>query len=300
MNINLEWYKVFYYVVVEGSISKAAEALYISQPAISQAIHNLEEKLKGKLFIRTKKGIVLTEEGAILFRYLKTGIEAFQNGEKAFLNYRNLDSGSIRIGASTTISKYIGMPFIEKFHKKYPNVEIKITNHLTQELVALLRKGSLDLLIVNLPMKQEKDLKIIPIKEVQDIFVGNREFYEKTKGKLRLKELEKYPLVTQKKPSNTREFLDQYLKKNRVSVKIENEIVSYSLVMDFVKSGFGIGYATKEFIEEELKLKQLYEIEVIPKVPKRWVGIVTLKNSIPNYSALKLIEIMTDHINYSD
>lgn len=300
MNINLEWYKVFYYVVVEGSISKAAEALYISQPAISQVIHNLEEKLKGKLFIRTKKGIVLTEEGAILFRYLKTGIEAFQNGEKAFLNYRNLDSGSIHIGASTTISKYIGMPFIEKFHKKYPNVEIKITNHLTQELVALLRKGSLDLLIVNLPMKQEKDLKIIPIKEVQDIFVGNREFYEKTKGKLRLKELEKYPLVTQKKPSNTREFLDQYLKKNRVSVKIENEIVSYSLVMDFVKSGFGIGYATKEFIEEELKLKQLYEIEVIPKVPKRWVGIVTLKNSIPNYSALKLIEIMTDHINYSD
>ena len=300
MNINLEWYKVFYYVVVEGSISKAAEALYISQPAISQVIHNLEEKLKGKLFIRTKKGIVLTEEGAILFRYLKTGIEAFQNGEKAFLNYRNLDSGSIRIGASTTISKYIGMPFIEKFHKKYPNVEIKITNHLTQELVALLRKGSLDLLIVNLPMKQEKDLKIIPIKEVQDIFVGNREFYEKTKGKLRLKELEKYPLVTQKKPSNTREFLGQYLKKNRVSVKIENEIVSYSLVMDFVKSGFGIGYATKEFIEEELKLKQLYEIEVIPKVPKRWVGIVTLKNSIPNYSALKLIEIMTDHINYSD
>ena len=300
MNINLEWYKVFYYVVVEGSISKAAEALYISQPAISQVIHNLEEKLKGKLFIRTKKGIVLTEEGAILFRYLKTGIEAFQNGEKAFLNYRNLDSGSIRIGASTTISKYIGMPFIEKFHKKYPNVEIKITNHLTQELVALLRKGSLDLLIVNLPMKQEKDLKIIPIKEVQDIFVGNREFYEKTKGKLRLKELEKYPLVTQKKPSNTREILDQYLKKNRVSVKIENEIVSYSLVMDFVKSGFGIGYATKEFIEEELKLKQLYEIEVIPKVPKRWVGIVTLKNSIPNYSALKLIEIMTDHINYSD
>ena len=113
MNINLEWYKVFYYVVVEGSISKAAEALYISQPAISQVIHNLEEKLKGKLFIRTKKGIVLTEEGAILFRYLKTGIEAFQNGEKAFLNYRNLDSGSIRIGASTTISKYIGMPFIE-------------------------------------------------------------------------------------------------------------------------------------------------------------------------------------------
>ncbi len=292
MNINYELYKVFYEVVINGSISKASESMYISQPAVSQAIKNLEEKLGGKLLIRTKKGIVLTEEGKVLFDYVKKGIESFQNGENAFLNYLNLDSGSIRIGASTTITRNIVMPYLEKFHKKYPKVDIKITNELTTNLITALRNGDLDLLVVNLPMKESKDLKIIPICEIHDIFIGNENYYNKTKGNIRIEELFNYPLITQKEPSNTRTFLNEYLKSNNISTNIPNEIVSYSLIIDFVKAGFGIGYATKEFIEDDLKEKRLYEIKVIPKVPKREVGIVTLSKTIPNYSSKKLIELM--------
>ena len=292
MNINYELYKMFYMVVKKESISKAAEAMYISQPAISQAMSNLEEKLGGKLFIRTKKGIVLTEEGKILFRFIEDGVKAFSNGENAFLNYMNLDSGSIRIGASTTVTKNVVMPYIESFHKKYPKVDIKITNHLTSQLITALRNGDLDLLVLNLPMKECKDLKIIPLCKVQDIFVGNEEYFKNTNGKLAVSELQNYPLVTQQEPSNTRSFLNQYLISNHVPTHIENEIVSYGLVMDFVKAGFGIGYATKEFILEELENKKLFEIEVTPKVPQRDIGIVVLDKSVPNYSANKLIEIM--------
>lgn len=293
MNINYELYKVFYEVVINGSISKASESMYISQPAVTQSIKNLEEKLGGKLLIRTKKGIVLTEEGKVLFDYIKKGVENFKNGENAFLNYLNLDSGSIRIGASTTITRNIVMPYLEKFHIKYPKVDIKITNDLTSNLVTALRNGDLGLLVVNLPMEENKDLKVIPICEVQDIFVGNLDYYNKTKGQLKIEDLFNYPLITQKEPSNTRKFLNKYLKSNSISTNIPNEIVSYSLIMDFVKAGFGIGYATKEFIEEDLKEKKLYEIKVTPKVPKREVGIVTLSKTIPNYSAKKLIELMS-------
>ena len=88
MNIDYELYKVFYEVVLNGSISKASESMYISQPAVTQSIKNLEEKLGGKLLIRTKKGIVLTEEGKVLFDYIKKGVENFKNGENAFLNYQ--------------------------------------------------------------------------------------------------------------------------------------------------------------------------------------------------------------------
>ena len=292
MNINYELYKIFYHVVIHGSISKAANALFISQPAVSQAIKNLENALGGKLFIRTRHGILLTEEGNIFFNYIKTGIEAFQNGENSFLNYMNLDSGSIRIGASTTITKNIVMPYIEKFHNLHPNVDIKITNQLTLELITMLRKGDLDLLVVNLPMQKQKDVKIIPLCKVHDIFVGNINYYKKTKGKIIASDLVKFPLVTQKEPSNTRQFLNHYLEENQVSIKISNEIVSSSLVMDFVKAGFGIGYATKEFILDDLKEKKLYEIKVTPGIPARKVGIVLLDKSIPNYSALKLVEIM--------
>ena len=292
MNINYELYKVFYEVVINGSISKASESMYISQPAVTQSIKNLEEKIGGKLLIRTKKGIVLTEEGKVLFDYVKKGVESFRNGENAFLNYLNLDSGSIRLGASTTITRNIVMPYLEKFHKKYPKVDIKITNDLTSNLVKSLRNGDLDLLVANLPIEENKYLKVTPICEVHDIFIGNKEYYNKTEGNIRIEELFNYPLITQKEPSNTRRFLNKYLKSNNVSTNIPNEIVSYSLIIDFVKAGFGIGFATKEFIEDDLKEKRLYEINVTPKVPKREVGIVTLSKSIPNYSAKKLIELM--------
>lgn len=293
MNINYELYKIFYHVVKYESISKAAEAMYISQPAISQAMANLEAKLGGKLFTRTKKGIILTEEGRILYDFIAAGVKNFTDGENAFLNYMNLDSGSIRIGASTTIMKHIVMPYIKEFHKIHPKVDIKVSNNLTIDLVKELRNGSLDLLVVNLPMKEHKDLKIIPICKVQDIFIGNQEYYKKTNGKLKISKLNNYPLVAQQGPSNTRTFLNDFLSKNNLSVEIQNEIVSYNLVMDFVKAGFGIGYATKEFIKKDLVSKELYEIEVTPKVPKRDVGIVILSKNIPNFSAQKLIEIMT-------
>ena len=295
MNVNYELYKIFYEVVINGSISKAATSMYISQPAVSQAIKNLEEKLGGKLLIRTKKGIVLTEEGKVLFDHVKKGVESFQNGENAFLNYLNLDSGSIKIGASTTITRNIVMPYLEEFHQIYPKVDIKITNDLTSNLITSLRNGDLDLLIVNLPMEEHNDLKFIPICKVQDIFVGNLDYYNKTKGHLKVDELLNYPLVTQKEPSNTRKFLNTYLKNNNITTNIPNEIVSYSLVIDFVKAGFGIGYATKEFIKDDLKEKRLFEIEVTPKIPKREVGIVTLNKTIPNYSAKKLIDLMIEN-----
>ena len=297
MNINYELYKIFYYVVKNGSISKASEVMCVSQPAVSQSISNLESSLGGKLFIRTKKGIVLTDEGKVLFEYIENGVNSFSNGENAFLNFKNLDSGSIRIGASTTVTRNVLMSYMKEFHKTYPKVDIKITNHLTSELVRQLRNGDLDLLIVNLPMSDNKDLKIIPICEVQDIFVGNLDYYKLTKGKINLNELKNYPLVFQKSPSNTREFLNKYLEVNKVTIKPQNEIVSYNLVMDFVRSGFGIGYATKEFILDDLKNKNLYEIEVTPKVPKRNIGIIIMNKTIPNYSTKKLIELMTKKDN---
>lgn len=144
-----------------------------------------------------------------------------------------------------------------------------------------------------MPMSENKDLKIIPIKDVQDIFVGNKRYYEETKGKINLENLKNYPLIFQKLPSNTRCYLDNYLKSNKRNLKPQLEVVSYNLIMDLVKAGFGIGYATKEFIIDELNNNSLYEIKVIPKIPKRYIGLVTMNKKTPNYSVNKLIKMMT-------
>lgn len=292
MNINLELYKIFYIVAKNGSISAAADILYISQPAITLQIKKLENLLGVSLFTRTKHGVVLTDEGSLLFEYVKNGIDNIINGENALSNLKNLDSGTIRIGASTTVCRHVVMPYLAKFHEKYPKIEIQIVNNLTTNLIKELRNGNLDILVLNLPMDENKDLKITKICEIQDIFVGNKKYYDLTNGKLKLSDLNNYPLIFQKLPSNTRSYLNNYLKYNNINLRPQLEVVSYNLIMDLVSAGFGIGYATKEFIKPELKNKSLYEIEVIPKVPKRFIGIATIEKKAPNYSIQKLMEMM--------
>lgn len=293
MNISLDLYRLFYVVAKEGSISRAANILFISQPAITLQIKKLESELGVSLFTRTKHGVVLTEEGSILFEYIKSAIDNIINGENALSNLRNLDSGIIRIGASTTVSKHIVIPYLEKFHEMYPKIEIQIVNSLTTNLLKELRNGNLDILFLNLPMDENKDLKIIPITNVHDIFVGNKKYFDLTKGKITLKELSNYPLLFQKMPSNTRAYLNNYLKSNNTDLKPQLEVVSYNLIMDLVSAGFGIGYATKEFIKSELEKKELYEIKVEPSIPKRYIGIATIDKKTPNYSVKKLIEMIT-------
>lgn len=153
-----------------GSISKAANFLYISQPAITKSIKKLEQELGITLFYRTPKGVTLTDGGKIFFEYIKNGVESFMNGEHKLTALNNLETGSLRIGASTTVTKYYLLPYIEKFHKSYPKINISITNHLTNTMISLLKKGSLDFLIVNLPMKLDNSLNVIPCAELHDCF----------------------------------------------------------------------------------------------------------------------------------
>lgn len=293
MNVSLDLYRLFYVVAKEGSISRTANILFISQPAITLQIKKLENELGVSLFTRTKHGVVLTEEGSILFEYIKIAMDNIINGENALSNLKNLDSGIIRIGASTTVSKHVVMPYLSKFHEMYPKIEIQIVNSLTSNLLKELRNGNLDILFLNLPMDENKDLKIIPITDVHDIFVGNKKYFDLTKGKISLKELNNYPLLFQKMPSNTRAYLNNYLKSNNIDLKPQLEVVSYNLIMDLVSAGFGIGYATKEFIKSELETNELFEIKVEPNIPKRFIGIVTIDKKTPNYSVKKLVEMIT-------
>lgn len=292
MNINLDLYKLFYVVAQCGSISKAAEQLFISQPAITFQIKKLESQLEATLFTRTKHGMILTDEGQIIYDYVKKALDNIANGENVLSNLKNLESGTLRIGASTTVCRHVVMKYLEIFHEKYPKIDIQIVNTLTPTLIKELRNGNLDILFLNMPMSENKDFKITKIKDVQDIFVGNKKYYELTKGKISLNELENYPLIFQRYPSNTRSFLNNYLNNNKININPKLEVVSYNLIMDLVKAGFGIGYATKEFIEDELNNKTLYEIKIEPNIPKRYIGIATLDNKITNYSVNKLIEII--------
>ena len=144
MNIDFELYRIFYVVANHCNITKASEELSISQPAISKSIKNLEEQLGGQLFVRTKRGVVLTEEGKEFYNYIKQAIEYINNAENKFTDLINLETGCIKIGISTTLTKEFLLPYLEEFHSLYPKIDIQIITNLTSDLMPKLRNGLID------------------------------------------------------------------------------------------------------------------------------------------------------------
>lgn len=295
MNIDFELYRIFYTVANHKNITKASKELNISQPAISKSIKNLEEQLGGQLFVRTKRGVILTEEGREFYNYIKQAIEYISNAENKFTELINLETGCIKIGISTTLTKEFLLPYLEEFHRLYPKIDIQIITNMSSELFPKLRNGLIDIIILNLNEKNYgQDINITKCKKITDCFVANKTYYDLISNELSIKELNKYPLILQSKGSNTREFLDDFAKENNTILKPNIELASYSLVVEFTKIGLGIGYATKDYVKEELKNQQLYEIKLKEKIPSRYIGIATSNNHLPNFSTKKLIEIINN------
>lgn len=294
MNIDFELYRIFYVVANHCNITKASEELCISQPAISRAIKNLEDQLGGQLFVRTKRGVVLTEEGKEFYNYIKQAIEYINNAENKFTDLINLETGCIKIGISTTLTKEFLLPYLEKFHSLYPKIDIQIITYLTSDLMPKLRNGLIDIVILNLNNKDySSDIEVIKCREINDCFVVSNKYKELINKEISLKDLNNYPLILQAKGSNTREFLDNVARENGITLKPNIELASYSLVVEFSKIGLGIGYATKEYIKKEIANKELYELKLKEKIPSRYIGIALSKNHVPNFSTKKLIEIIT-------
>lgn len=292
MNIDLNLYYIFHNVAKLGSITKASEKLFVSQPAITQSIKTLENLIGATLFIRTKKGVILTEEAKVLYNYIDEGLTFIKNGEAKFQELMNLQDGTLKIGASTTVTQHVLLPYLEKFTNLYPNINVSITNHLTSELITLLRNGTVDILILNLPTEEYFDLEINPFMEVHDIFAVSSKLKKLLEKEHSLTDLLKNDFIFQKSPSNTRTFLNNFLSSKNMVIEPKYEVVSFNLVKDMTKIGLGIGYLTKEFIEAEIKNKELFPIKIKPSIPPRQIGLVTIKKNIPSFAARSFINLI--------
>lgn len=285
MDVNFELYKVFYVVANNKSISKGAEELMISQPAVTQSIKMLEGQLGVTLFVRTKKGVILTDEGNELYKYVKEGMSYFVNGYNTVSSLKNLNSGVLKIGASTSVTEHFLMPFLKEFHRLYPNVEVKIVNLLTEVLIKELRNGNVDI-VIGSNNNIDKDLDFHVISEINDIFVSNK------KIKLDVDELFQEKIIIQTAPSVSRNSFNEVIKKNNINFTPYMEVVSHHLVTELVKSGMGIGVVTKEYVLEDLKNNNLYEVDVNFLLPTRKLGYTLPKNTIPSYRVKAFIELL--------
>lgn len=286
MNVNLELYRIFYAVAKYKHMTKASEELHISQPAISQSIKKLEEQLGGILFLRSNKGMELTEEGKMVYNYVKGALELINNAENEFTAFKDLSSGEIKIGCSTTLTKLILLDCIRKFHSDYPNIDINITNDLTTNLINDLKLGKLDFVIFNESNIKETNLYLTKIMELKQGFIYNPKYYE---DKIQsFNDLNNYDLILQKEESNTRKNLDSIALKHNVKLKAKAEVVSQDLVVEFTNIGLGIGYAIIDIAKR--KYNDLKELNINKKIPSINVYLATNKSYSVTFATKTFIQ----------
>jgi DNA-binding transcriptional LysR family regulator len=292
MNINLEYYKIFYYVTKSGSFTGAAEALCISQPAVSQAVKLLENSLGSSLFIRTQKGVKLTPEGEVLYSYIARGYECIQLGETQFKKMIDFETGEIRIGASDMTLQYYLLPYLEIFHQKYPKIKVNVTNAPTPETLEYLYEGKIDFGVVSAPFQAKQEISYHEVQVIEDVFVAGSRFLSYKDKVLDYSDLEKLPIICLEGNTSTRSFVDNFLKSNGVVLAPEFELATSDMIVQFTLRNLGVGSVVKNFAEEYLQSGELFELKFKKRLPKRQICIITSDKNPMSTAAKQLLTML--------
>lgn len=289
---NLEYYKVFYYTAKAGSVTEAANRLSISQPAVSQAIRQLERLLELKLFHRAAKGVRLTREGEVLYNYVAKGYEQIELGVAKIRQMQNLELGEICIGASDMTLQFYLLPYLEKFHEKYPHIKITVTNAPTPETLSFLEEGKIDFGIVSTPFQAAAGLKAMPVRRIEDIFVAGRRFTSYKNKMLDFQELEHLPIILLEKNTSTRSYMDEFLMQNGVVVHPEFELATSDMIVQFVLRNLGVGNVVRDFAQSYIDSGQLFELRFNNIIPKREFCVVMSARTPLSSAAEGLLDVM--------
>nr|WP_054548522.1 LysR family transcriptional regulator [Lysinibacillus sphaericus] len=293
----LDLYRVFSVVAKNNSFSSAAKDLYMTQPAVSQAMMQLENELGTRLFNRTPKGVTLTTEGSLLFEYTNSALGLLDAGEEKLLEFKNLTTGQLKIGVGDTISRFFLMPYLEAFHTMYPNIKLQMLNGTTSEICNFIKSGEVDIGFCNFPI-EDSTLQLTVCTDIQDIFVCGEKYKTLSSKSLSYEDLLKFPLIFLEKKSNSRKYVEDYLFARGVHIEPEFELGSHDLILEFARSNLGIACVTKEFSKDYLQRGLLYELTLRESIPTRSIGMCYLKSVPLSRAAMKFVEIIeSKHFN---
>lgn len=279
--VNLELYKVFYSVAKHGSLTKAAEELYISQPAVSQAIKQLETQLGAPLFHRKHRGMELTAQGGeLIFPSVEKALQLLEGAENTLAELNESATGTLRIGASETIFQYVLSDKIVQYNKLYPRVKIELISDVSPRIIEALRTDRCDVGFLNLPIAQSDDIVIKgPISYLHDVFVAGTQFSH-LKGKpISLQELKELPLLLMEERTVAREAFGHYTASHNVSLQPAVEVDSWGFMKRLVAAGMGVGCIPREYTLHQLESGALFELALTPVMPVRSVGVALPKNA---------------------
>lgn len=292
MNLNLEYYKIFYYVGKYKSITLAARELSLSQPAVSQSVKHLEDDLGIELFVRTPKGVRLTQEGEVLYSYVTRGYEAICLGEKKVKELLNLESGEIRIGASDMTLRFYLLDHLEAFHEKYPKIKIHVTNAPTPETITHLQEGRIDFGVITTPVQENKYLHLRKVRTIKDVFVAGEKYREYKGRLLKLEELKEMPLICLEGQTSSRTYVDEFLASDDIVLAPEFELATSDMLVQFARRGLGVASVVRDFAKESIDSEELFVLNFEKQILPRHMCIVTDQRIPLSAAANQLLDFL--------
>lgn len=293
-NCDFNKYKIFYAVAESKSFSKAAEMLYISQPAISYAIKELEEKLQTKLFIRERNGIKLTESGEKLMFYTQKALNSLITAEKIITEREEEVTGLVRIGIYSHISLLMLPKIIKNFVKIYPGAKFSIYQSSNYDLKEKLKHRDLDFIIMQYPIfLSDTSFKEEIICELDTCFYGTKEMYERYK---KTNNNNIYPLILPFNGFADIDSLEEKLKRNNIKFNANYRSYASETATELAKQDLGIAWGLKKYIEKELKNHELYEIPINLDTPKT-VYSIAYDEKFLNNTTFEFLKYFKENIN---
>jgi Transcriptional regulator len=289
---NLTLYKFFLQVAKSGSISSAARQLYVTQPAVSSGIMQLENALNAKLFFRTSRGITLTPEGQLLYEYVNSGLTFLEAGEDKLRDISGLNGGLMRVGASDMTLKFFLLDHIESFNGKYPNVKLTVSNNPTPQTIKSLKNGQIDFCVISDPVEKDEDITFLPVRQIRDIVIckNNDKNEHLINRHVDFEELAKdNTLIMLERGTSTRSYIDRFLHECDAPLKFfepEIELAQSDLILEFVKRGLGVAFIVEDFAKEAIDNGVIAEVKLQNPVPTRQFMLGYL-NKIPLSAAAK-------------
>lgn len=251
----------FYRTALIKNITKAAEEIHISQPALSKSIAKLEDKVGSQLFYRNPKGVELTQAGKILFDGVKQSMDIMDRTFRQISKISYSDCGEITIGGGDDLFIYFMLPIIKEYCNMYPNVVIReIIHSNSQHTISSLLQRNIDIGLLNKYVNNDK-LEFLKITQMHEVVVAGEKYSALAKlAPLDWNVLSEFPIIMHCENTYTRQMFDKKMKEFGVHLNASMEVGSTAIMLNLVLQNMGLAIVTKEIAQMDYRYSQLTEI----------------------------------------
>ena len=292
--IHLDYYRIFYYVATYQSISRAADKLFISQPAVTKAIRELEEEMNCALFTRTSRGSVLTGEGAILFSHVTRAIKEFEMGEGKILHLQAQEPQIIRVGATESALYSVLIPVLSRFSDEYPHVSFQIKGCSTSDLVRMLEDRSIDVALGVTPLPKGIVLPIIELLELRDVFFAHKDYPVDDRIPLTPSLLCAMPIVGVGPLSSAGSHIASYFQEQGLTYSPAFTVETSTNVLPFVERRLAIGLAPRWCMRQSRAAADLRELNTSFSIPTRKVFLASNERRTLSPICRKFVDVILE------